>query len=167
MLAETMPEATFAISNAGILDLDDLAPLFTAYRQFYIDTSLRYASYSQDTEEARAFLSQRLIQSDSRLYLVRDTAGKAIGFTQVFESFSSMSLCRCWVLNDLFVLPELRGQKIGAALLAHVEREAKAIGVGMLTMQTSPENVNAHRLYQKMGYQREMGHLHFVRRLNQ
>lgn len=161
-----MPEATFAISNAGILDLDDLAPLFTAYRQFYIDTSLRYASYSQDSAEARAFLSQRLMQSDSRLYLVRDTAGKAIGFTQVFESFSSMSLCRCWVLNDLFVLPELRGQKIGAGLLAHVEREAKAIGVGMLTMQTSPENVNAHRLYQKMGYQREMGHLHFVRRLN-
>ncbi|WP_410499910.1 GNAT family N-acetyltransferase [Chitinibacter sp. S2-10] len=166
MPIETTPTTSFAISNAGILDLDDLAPLFIAYRQFYIDTSLRYANYSQDHEEARAFLSERLVLKDSRLYLVRDAQNKAIGFTQVFESFSSMSLCRSWVLNDLFVLPELRGQKIGGALLAHVEREAKAIGVGMLTMQTSPENVNAHRLYQKMGYVREMGHLHFVRKLD-
>jgi GNAT superfamily N-acetyltransferase len=165
VLATTIPATTFALSNASILDLDDLAPLFAAYRQFYIDHSPQYAHCPQSTEEARAFLAERLVLGDSRLYLARDTAGKAIGFTQVFVNFSSMDLCRSWVLNDLFVLPEQRGQKLGEALLTHVEREAKATGVGILTMQTSPENVTAHRLYQKMGYVREMGHLHFVRKL--
>ncbi|WP_198314627.1 GNAT family N-acetyltransferase [Chitinibacter sp. GC72] len=165
MLAHTLPETRFAITHASILDLDDLAPLFSAYRQFYIDHAPQYANHSQSSEEARSFLAERLAVGDSRLYLARDAQGKAIGFAQVYVSFSSMALCRCWVLNDLFVLPDNRGQQIGEALLAQVEREAKATGVAILTMETSPENVPAHRLYQKMGYVREMGHLHFVRKL--
>ncbi|QLG89340.1 GNAT family N-acetyltransferase [Chitinibacter bivalviorum] len=162
----TQPTTTFAISNASILDLDDLAPLFVAYRQFYIDHSLQYAQCPQSPEEARAFLAERLVLGDSRLYIARNAENQAIGFAQVFMSFSSMVLCRSWVLNDLFVSPDSRGQKIGEALLAHVELEAKATGVAILTMETSPENVHAHRLYQQMGYVREMGHLHFVRKLS-
>ncbi|WP_047391036.1 MULTISPECIES: GNAT family N-acetyltransferase [Chitinibacter] len=156
---------TISITKAGILDLDDLAPLYQAYRQFYIDHAIPYAHCSTDFEQTRAFIAERLAHGDSRLYLARNQGGEAVAFAQVYTSFSSMFLCRSWVLNDLYVAPSQRGQKLGETLLAHVEKEALAIGVAILTMETSPENVQAHRLYQKMGYEREMGHLHFVRKL--
>jgi ribosomal protein S18 acetylase RimI-like enzyme len=149
--------STFYLSFASILDLDQLAPLFNAYRQFY--------GCADNVPEARAFLAERLATGDSKIYLARNALGETLAFAQVFASFSSISLCRSWVLNDLYVQPGYRGQHIGEALLAQVEKEARAAGIGMLTMETGPENVRAHRIYQKMGYVREMGYLHFVRKL--
>ncbi|WP_297575823.1 GNAT family N-acetyltransferase [uncultured Deefgea sp.] len=151
--------SSFYLSYASILDLDHLAPLFNAYRQFY--------GCPDNVPEARAFLAERLATGDSKIYLARNSAGETLAFAQVFACFSSIALCRSWVLNDLYVQPAYRGQHVGEALLAQVEKEAQAAGIGMLMMETGPENVRAHRIYQKMGYAREMGYLHFVRRLKQ
>ena len=161
----TLPTATFSLGHASILDLDDLAPLFAAYRQHYIDHYRQFAACSQSLEEARSFLAERLVLGDSRIYLARNNASQAIGFAQVFTGFSSMQLCRSWILNDLFVSPAARSNGIGQALLSHIGREAKATGVAIMTMETAPENTPAQRLYQKMGYEREMGQLHFILKL--
>ncbi|MGL4996014.1 MAG: GNAT family N-acetyltransferase [Deefgea sp.] len=158
-LSPAASASTFYLSFASILDLDTLAPLFNAYRLFY--------GCTDSVPEARAFLAERLATGDSKIYLARNAAGETLAFAQVFASFSSIALCRSWVLNDLYVQPAYRGQQIGEALLAQVEKEAQAAGIGMITMETGPENVRAHRIYQKMGYVREMGYLHFVRKLGQ
>lgn len=148
---------TFYLSFASILDLDELAPLFNAYRLCY--------GCPDDIQAARSFLAERLSTGDSKIYLAKNNQGTTLAFAQVFANFSSINLCRSWVLNDLYVAASHRGQQIGEALLAQVEKEARAAGIGMLTMETGPENVRAHRLYQKMSYEREMGYLHFVRKL--
>lgn len=134
------------IYRATLSELEALVPLFDAYRVFYAQPS--------DPELARSFLRERLSQNDTVIFLaVRE--GRAVGFTQLFPSFSSVSARRLWILNDLFVTPEARGSGVARALLerarAHaVETEAKG-----LVLSTAVDNKPAQRLYEALGWTRD------------
>ena len=62
------------VKRAGLGDLDDLAPLFDGYRQFY--------GQRADLAAARAFLSERLRRNESVIFLA-SADGMALGFTQL------------------------------------------------------------------------------------
>ena len=79
-------------------DVDAVAPLFDAYRQFYQQPS--------DPALARAFIAERLARSESVIFLA-ERDGQAVGFVQLYPLFSSTAARprRLWLLNDLFVSP--------------------------------------------------------------
>src|SRR5437773_952172 len=103
-----------AVRQATIFDLDLLTPLFDAYRQFYRKPS--------DLALARRFLLERFQHNQSVVFLAMRQDGSAVGFTQLFPSFSSASVARILILNDLFVRPEARRKRIGSVLLAAAAR---------------------------------------------
>jgi GNAT superfamily N-acetyltransferase len=125
-------------------------PLFDAYRQFYKQES--------DLASAREFLTERLKKDQSVIFLAIDEHGgaqKGIGFTQLYPSFSSSSMRRLWILNDLFVLPDARKSGVGEALVERAREwaiETKAEG---LTLETATDNHTAQRLYEKLGYKKD------------
>ena len=94
-------------------DLEGLTALFDGYRRFYGNLS--------DIEGARRFLAARLAASESVVF-VAARAGVLVGFTQLYPSFSSGSMRRLWILNDLFVAPAARRNGIGGALMARRSR---------------------------------------------
>src|SRR5665213_1784657 len=136
-----------AIHQATIQDLDRLAPLFDSYRQFYGQKS--------DPAGAREFLLERFRHSESIIFIAsRD--GEAIGFTQLYPSFSSIAMEPLHVLSDLFVATEAR--KLGAArsLLKSAVEFARSVGSRQLMLQTATTNVAAQALYESAGWQRDM-----------
>ena len=52
----------------------------------------------------------------------------------------------------MFVDPAARGQSIGAALIAHVEIEARALQFAELKLETGYLLSDAHRLYERAGF---------------
>jgi len=50
------------------------------------------------------------------------------------------------------VRADLRGQRIGEALMAHVEERAKAAGCGLIQLTTDKKRLDAHRFYDRIGY---------------
>ena len=142
----------FRIVQGGLQHLDALAPLFDAYRVFYGQAS--------DPGEARAFLHARLSGLESIIFLAfrEDEPG---GFTQLYPSFSSVSLGRVWILNDLFVTPELRGQGVAEALLNRAATFAEKAGALRLSLATGIENKTAQRLYERTGWRREDDFYHY------
>jgi GNAT superfamily N-acetyltransferase len=134
------------IRAASIADLDALSHLLDGYRQFYAQPG--------DTSAARAFLVQRLGLSDSRLLVHEDDSGQLTGFVQLYPVLSTVSLAPRWILNDLFVNPEARGQGIGRALMQAAAELARAHGVPRLTLSTQTGNRAAQRLYESLGWQR-------------
>jgi hypothetical protein len=88
------------VREATVLDLDLVAPLFDAYRQFYRKPA--------DPELARRFLRERLENGQSTIFLAINTDGTAVAFMQLYPSFSSASAARIFILNDLFVEPKFR-----------------------------------------------------------
>lgn len=134
------------VERAGLERLGALAPLFDAYRVFYAQPS--------DTELARAFLRERLAQNDTVIFLA-ELDGKAVGFTQLFPSFSSVSAKRLWILNDLFVVPEARGSGVARALLERTRVYALETKAKGLVLSTAVDNKTAQRLYEGLGWVRD------------
>jgi ribosomal protein S18 acetylase RimI-like enzyme len=91
--------------RVSVEEVDRIVPLFDAYRQFYGQTS--------DPEGARRFLSERLGRGESVIFAVMER-GRALGFTQLYPSFSSVSMKPIWILNDLFVVEDARRRGVAS-----------------------------------------------------
>lgn len=128
-----------------------IVPLFDAYRQFYHQAT--------DREGAQNFLTQRFAEGSSVIFLAvtGEEAAKQIacGFTQLYPTFSSVSMKRLWILNDLFVVPEVRRQKVGRMLLERAQAFALETHAKGLTLQTAIDNHAAQALYESLGWRRE------------
>ena len=97
--------------QASLEHLDDLVPLFDSYRVFYRQTS--------DLEAAREYLQARLEQGECTVFLAYDQT-RAVGFTLLYNTFSSVILKPLVILNDLYVIPEARGLRIGERLIFRI-----------------------------------------------
>ncbi|AND69153.1 hypothetical protein ATSB10_16990 [Dyella thiooxydans] len=137
---------TLSVRIADIHDLDRLAPLFDAYRQFYRQPA--------DLARARDFLAERLARQES-LVLLAELDGEAIGFTQLYPLFSSVRTVRTWLLNDLFVAPSARRGGAGRALLQEAAAQARARGAASLSLSTALDNAPAQALYESLGWVRD------------
>ncbi len=133
------------IIRAGMEHVDAVAPLFDRYRQFYGQPS--------DLAGARTFLSDRLENRQSVVFLAVETASKAaLGFTQLYPSFTSVGMKPLWILNDLFVAAEARRCGVGRQLMDAALELAKATGAARLVLSTAKDNINANSLYLSLGY---------------
>ena len=135
------------VRQAVIGDLDALAPLFDAYRQFYGRTT--------DLAAARAFLFERFKHQQSVIFIAHDGADAAIGFTQLYPLFSSLTLARTFVLYDLFVAPSARRSGAARKLLRAAADYGRAVGAGALELSTATDNEAAQRLYESEDWVRD------------
>ena len=138
--------STPTIRQATLADLDALTPLFDAYRQFY--------GQACDLAATRAFLLARFEHGQSIVFIAHDGA-QAIGFTQLYPSFSSVSLARTFILNDLFVDAAHRQRGVGSALMAAAKAHAQTLGAIRLTLSTARDNTVAQSTYAANGWQRD------------
>lgn len=135
--------AEVRVRKAMLEDVDAIAPLFDGYRQFY--------EQSPDLAGAGQFIRARLHAGDSAIF-VAERDGQLIGFTQLYPSFSSASMKRVWILNDLFVAPEQRLGGVGSALMKAAEAFALESGAKGLVLATKKTNLPASALYQTRGW---------------
>ena len=139
--------AGIVIARAALGDLDDLVLLFDAYRGFY--------KASSDHAAARAFLTERIERDESVIFLAYATPHVPVGFTQLYPSFSSVSLKRVWILNDLFVRSDVRRGGVGRALLERARQHAVETGAKGLVLSTGVMNKPAQTLYESCGWLRD------------
>ena len=123
-----------------------LAPLFDAYRQFY--------GRASDPAAAAAFLRDRFAHGESILFLAF-TDDEPAGFTQLYPSFSSVSLARVYILNDLYVVPGRRRSGVGSALLDAAVDYARTLGAVRVSLNTDVRNATAQATYEARGWKRD------------
>ncbi len=136
-------QRAIAVRRADANDLDALAALFDAYRQFYKQPG--------DVSVARAFLAERVARNES-VALIAGHDGAAIGFVQLYPLFSSVRLGRTWLLNDLYVAPQARRLGVARALLDAACAFAREHGALGLELETGSDNYNAQALYRNSGW---------------
>ena len=139
---------TLEIIRASPKDVGRVAPLFDQYREFYKERP--------NAEGARSFLMERLTKNESVVFIAADPELGAVGFVQLYPSFSSVSMKRLWILNDLFVSPAARKRGVGAALLRRAEKFARQTNAKGLELETWVNNLPAQRLYEKLGWKRNV-----------
>lgn len=134
------------VRQAVISDIDHLVGLFDKYRQFY--------QKSSDLAGAKRFLTERFSHGESTLFIAMD-GDVALGFVQLYPSFSSGSMARILILNDLYVSETARQQGIGGKLISAAVEYAKIIGAVRLTLSTATTNHIAKKAYESLGWKRE------------
>ena len=140
------------IQKATVNDLDSLSELFDLYRIFYHQGS--------NINGAKEFIKDRLSNAESVIFIAFD-ANNPIGFVQLYPSFSSVSMKRTWVLNDLYVRESVRGKGFGEKLIEKALSFAGETGAKGVLLETNIENVTAQRLYEKVGFIKETNQFYF------
>ena len=131
--------------------LEEIVPLFDQYRLFYKQDS--------DLNGARVFLTDRFNKNESVIFLAY-FKGNPVGFTQLFPMFSSVSMQRSYILNDLYVTPSYRGKKIGEALLNKAKELCIANNAKGLSLETGIHNP-AQKLYEKLHWEKNLDCFHY------
>ena len=147
----------FVVERARAEDTDAIAPLFDAYRQFY--------GAATDLPGARAFIAARLERAESVILLARalpraSEPSRAVGFAQLYPSFSSVSMGSIIVLNDLFVLPSWRRSSVARSLVEETARHGERVGAIRIHLSTQLTNAPARRLYQSLDFVADQEFVH-------
>jgi ribosomal protein S18 acetylase RimI-like enzyme len=133
--------------RAEVRDLDAVAALFDAYRQFY--------EMPADPVLARRYLDERFHRNESVILVAEGAIGELIGFTQLYPAFCSVAAVRSFVLYDLVVFRAARGTGAGRALMEAAEAHARAAGAARLELQTAKTNTIGQSLYESCGWKRD------------
>jgi len=143
----TPPRAVHGVKIASSADVDRVAPLFDAYRQFY--------GLPSDLALCRQYLAERLGRDESVVLLAGEADGTALGFVQMYPSFSSLRAASTYVLYDLFVDPAARQRGVGRRLMEAAAQDARRRGAVSLVLSTAKTNHRAQRLYESLGWVRD------------
>lgn len=134
------------IRRAKKKDLDQLSILFDKYRIFYKQRS--------NVKGSKEFLKKRMKRNESVIFVAEERK-QLIGFTQLFPIFSSVSMQRTWVLNDLYVNEFSRGKGAAPALLNAAKEFGADTNSKWLLLQTAADNLTAQKVYEKNGWIKE------------
>lgn len=135
------------IRYATIEDLNQLAALFDAYRQFY--------AQMPDFTLAKAFIAERINRQDSVILVAENEKQQLIGFCQIYPSFCSVAAAKIGVLYDLFVDSSARKTGAGRALMLAAHEYAATNGMARLDLTTAKNNLKAQALYESLGWMRD------------
>jgi ribosomal protein S18 acetylase RimI-like enzyme len=135
---------TIQIRIATLADLEVIAPLFDAYRQFYAQTP--------DLALAKCFIQERLQNRESVILLALSELQQVVGFCQLYPTFCSIEAMPIYSLYDLFVSPGARRSGVGKVLLHAAEKLAAEKGKARLDLTTARTNMTAQALYESFGW---------------
>ena len=134
------------IRRAKKKDIGQISVLFDKYRIFY--------KQQPDMAGAKAFLKKRFKRKEAVIFVAEERK-ELIGFTQLFPVFSSVSMKRTWLLNDLYVNEKARGMGAATKLLDAAKDFGTETNSKWLILQTAADNFTAQKVYEKNGWVRE------------
>jgi len=138
---------TFTTRKASIKDINKIAPLFDAYRQFY--------EQEPHLEFAKEFIHARLTNNESIIFIAEDEMQNALGFCQIYPNFCSVIAEPIYTLSDLFVSPSARKLGLGSMLLEQAREHAKSNNIPRMDLTTAKTNLTAQSLYESLGWVRD------------
>jgi GNAT superfamily N-acetyltransferase len=103
-------------------------------------------------DHAKAQLVRELAARPQAFSVLAFDGQAAVGLVNCFEGFSTFACLPLVNVHDLVVVASHRGQRVGALMLAEVERLARLRGACKLTLEVLSANTPALRLYERTGF---------------
>lgn len=132
------------LKTATLEDIDELYLLVQANHQ-----GEDYAMSEDQCRDVLAhFIKEKVL---ARLWLIY-VAEKVVGYAAVSFGMSLEFAGRDAFLDEMFLLPDYRGQGIGSSCLAQIKIEMKQLGIRALHLEVTRNNQAAIKFYQDMGF---------------
>jgi GNAT superfamily N-acetyltransferase len=117
-------------------------PLWRGYQAFYsvdIPDTVTQSTWSRMLDPSEAVHGALAVLD-----------GKAVGLVHFLFHHSTWTVGNVCYLQDLFVTPDVRGQRIGERLIGHVYDAARAAGSPEVYWLTHETNTTAMKLYDRI-----------------
>ena len=138
-------EQEVIIRPASTRDVEVLKELM---HQYIVDF---YKQPKPNEEDLLGLIHHLLENPSSGLQFVAEEEGQLLGFSTLYFTFSTLKVKRQAILNDLFVVPDARGKKVGEKLFQRSVDYIREHDFASMTWETSKDNIIAQSLYDKMG----------------
>ena len=121
-------------------------PLWDGYNQFYG----RHGATALAEEIVQTTWKRFFDPAEAMHCLVAELDGRLLGLAHYMFHRSMIAIENVCYLQDLFTMPDARGQGMGRALIDAVAKEARAAKASRLYWHTHETNVTAQALYDKL-----------------
>lgn len=147
-MSESLP------AEGGRIELRTATPDDVGLILDFIRQLAEYEKLSHEVVADEALLRQTLF-GDRQVaeVVIASYDGEPAGFALFFHNFSTFLGRPGIYLEDLFVIPRLRGRGIGRVLLSHLAKLALERGCGRLEWWVLDWNEPAIRFYERLGAQ--------------
>jgi len=144
-----MPECELRPATAE--DVDAVYGLICELKQAELDRSAFHAGFAAN-----------LLDHNMR-YQLAEQNGHIIGMIGLHMQFHLHHANWIGEIQELVVMPQARGLRVGSQLLAWAEAFARQAGAEMTELSTSVKRLDAHRFYLREGY--TQSHFRFTKPL--
>lgn len=120
---------------------DEVRELVRQLNTFLLSLSPPEACYHMTVEQ--------MAESATTLFVARDESGRAVGIGALRREGGGVA-----EVKRMYTLPEVRGQRVGSALLDRILALAAEEGVTRLVLETGDRHPEAWRLYESRGFVR-------------
>ncbi len=118
----------------------------------FINKLADYEKLAHEVVATEDTLRQTLFSANPAAEVVfAELDGSPVGFALFFHNFSTFLAKPGLYLEDLFVIPDVRGKGIGKALLIYLAQVAKERGCGRFEWSVLDWNEPAIRFYESLG----------------
>ena len=135
------------MSNLEIFDIQQ------KHYEVWIELYHKYAEYYQvDIPKDNFDLTWKWLTNENYPFwgILADVDSKIVGFAHFRSLPSPLDSCEVGFLDDLFVLQEYRGKKIGYSLIEKVHQIGKSKNWPYINWITKDNNYTARTLYDKI-----------------
>jgi GNAT superfamily N-acetyltransferase len=129
--------------------VDDVGLILDFIRRLVEDEKIADEVVADEDQLRQSLFGERRVAE----VVIASYDGEPAGFALFFDSFSTVLGRPGIFLDDLFVVPELRGRGIGRILLSFLARLAVERGCGRLEWWVLDWNEPAIRFYERLGAQ--------------
>lgn len=92
------------------------------------------------------------------IFIAVNDENRFTAFVQLYPLFSSTRMRPLWLLNDLFVDENYRGQGISVALINKAKEHCKKTGACGLMLETAKDNDIGNKLYPRTSFELDTDH---------
>ena len=139
------------LRRATVQDTEAVYALICELKQTQFDYPAFRAGFTANLQDARLRYQLALLD------------GQAVGLIGLHLQYHLHHANWIGEIQELVVMPQARGLKIGSQLLAWAEQEDREAGAEMTELSTSVKRHDAHRFYLREGY--EQSHFRFTKAL--
>lgn len=135
--------------NIRIATKQDIPQLLELMDQYIVD----FYKCPRPSEGSVEKLVNHLIENpyEGIQFVAEKEPHQLVGFSTLYFTFNTLEAKRMAFLYDLFVTPEIRGQKIGEQLLQTCISFIRENGYSHMIWETAHDNLAAQALYDKIG----------------
>ncbi|TXC92853.1 GNAT family N-acetyltransferase [Metabacillus litoralis] len=129
------------------VDPKDLKSLTVLMYQYIVDFYKRPKPPIEDVHN----LINILLEKNKGIQYIAEQEGDLVGFATLFFSFSTTKADKITIMNDIYVIQNVRSKGVAQELFKACVKYTKENGYAHMSWITATDNKRAQRFYEKMG----------------